>query len=198
MDGILGPRVHAKRLDSISNAVVGLMTASVQAIHAIGQAYAQIARISANSGVKQIDQLLSNSHIEMQSLLRLWVQFVVGTRRELLLAMAWTEMENDKQAVLAIYVITNHGRATPLIWKTHLKSELKNNRNRFEYELVEQLHECIDPNVRITVLANRGFGEQKFYDFLMMLGWDFFVCFRGNILVTDKNGQSMQAKQWAT
>ena len=33
--------------------------------------------------------------------------------------MDWTEFDNDDQSTLAIYLVTNHGRATPAIPGTH-------------------------------------------------------------------------------
>jgi len=39
-------------------------------------------------------------------------------------------------ATLAGYLITGHGRATPLIWKTVKKSELAGHRNDHEYRLL--------------------------------------------------------------
>lgn len=44
MDEIFGPSVHVRQVESLSNVVTGLLTASVLAIHAIDQAYAQICR----------------------------------------------------------------------------------------------------------------------------------------------------------
>jgi hypothetical protein len=33
-----------------------------------------------------------------------------------------------------MYLVTSHGRATPLLWKTVRKSELKNRRSEYETE----------------------------------------------------------------
>ena len=43
------------------------------------------------------------------------------------------------------------------------KSTLKGKRNNHEYRLIERLHECVAADVKITVLADRGFGDQKLY-----------------------------------
>jgi hypothetical protein len=67
---IFGPTEHAKRLESLANAVVGITQVAVLAIHAIGQAYAQVSGISAKSGVKQIDRLLSNDNLILSSVLK--------------------------------------------------------------------------------------------------------------------------------
>jgi hypothetical protein len=193
---IFGPTEHAKRVQSLANAVVGITHAAVLGIHAIGQAYAQIAGITGKSGVKQIDRLLSSSNMVLDCLLKAWVTFVVGIRTEIVVALDWTEFDNDKQTTLAAFLVTDHGRATPLIWKTHDKSTLKSNQKRYEQELIEQLHGWLDPNVRITLLADRGFGDQALYDLVMFLGWDFVIRFRGNVIVTAMDGESKTAQQW--
>jgi len=132
----------------------------------------------------------------LDCLLKAWITFVVGIRTEIVVALDWTEFDNDKQTTLAAFLVTDHGRATPLIWKTHDKSTLKSNQKRYEQELIEQLHGWLDPNVRITLLADRGFGDQALYDLLMFLGWDFVIRFRGNVIVTAMDGESKTAQQW--
>jgi hypothetical protein len=111
---IFGPTEHAKRIQSLANGVVGITHAAVLGIHAIGQAYAQIAGITGKSGVKQIDRLLSSSNMVLDCLLKAWVSFVVGIRTEIVVALDWTEFDNDKQTTLAAFLVTDHGRATPL------------------------------------------------------------------------------------
>ncbi len=193
---VFGTTQHAARVQSLANAVVGITHVAVLAIHAIGQAYAQVAGITAKSGVKQIDRLLSNGNLVMDRALKTWVAFVVGARTEMVIALDWTEFDDDRHSTLAAYLVTLHGRATPLAWATHPKSSLKNNQKRFERELLEKLHEWIDPAVGITLLADRGFGDQKLYGYLDGLGWAYVIRFRGNIVVTAANGERKTAHDW--
>ena len=143
--------------------------------------------------MKQTDRMLGNKGIEVWDLFRPWAQFVVGERKEIVLALDWTEFDADDHATLAGYLITSHGRATPLIWMTVNKSTLKNKRNDHEYRLLERLHECLAADVKITLLADRGFGDQKLYRFLQTLGWDFVIRFRGAIQVEDAEGTRKSA-----
>jgi hypothetical protein len=59
-----GDDLHAMRVLSHANGVVGILRAAVLAIHAIGQAYAKVANITPKSGVKQVDRLLGNAGID--------------------------------------------------------------------------------------------------------------------------------------
>lgn len=195
VDQVFGPTEHEKRVDSLVNAVTGITQAAVLSIHAIGQAYAQVAGITGKSGVKQIDRLLSNENFDIERILDTWVHFIVAERKQIVIALDWTDFDNDKQTTLAAYMVTRHGRATPLSWKTYDKSTLKKHQKDYEYQMIEQLHRWIGPQVDITLLADRGFGDQKLYDLLLLLGWDFIIRFRGNILVT-VGDKSQTAAQW--
>lgn len=188
--------LHAKRVESLANGVAGVLNAAMLSVHAIGQAYAAIAHIQPRSGVKQLDRLLSNVQVKLDLLFPAWVRFVVGVRPALVVALDWTEFDDDDHATLCAYAITNHGRATPLLWKTHRKSEMAGYRTEWEHELVEQLHRALPPEVAITLLADRGFGDQKLYELLTLLGWDYVIRFRGVILVEDAAGETRPASDW--
>lgn len=188
--------MHAARVASLANGVIGVLHAAVLAVHAIGQAYAKVANIQPRSGVKQIDRYLSNDGFVMAHVLKSWVPFVVGVRKEIVVVLDWTDFEKDDHTTLAAYLVTRHGRATPLLWQTVKKSELEGMRNAHEYALVERLHSYLDKDIAITLLADRGFGDQKLYDYLSFLGWDFVIRFRGCIVVEDAAGEAKPAEEW--
>lgn len=187
--------LHAKRLESLSNGVVGAMEAPRAAIHAIGQAYAEVAEIGPKHGVKQTDRFLSNPGIDVEKLTKPWAAFVLGGRKAVIIALDWTEFDDDDHATLAAYVVTTHGRATPLAWKTVKKSTLKGKRTGYELEMVERLSRAIPSDVAIELLADRGFGNQKLYELLGLLGWDYTIRFRGVIQVEHK-GETKPASKW--
>jgi hypothetical protein len=188
--------LHARRVLSLANGVVGVLDAAVLSIHAIGRGYAHATNHSEKHGVKQTDRMLGNAGIDVWSLFRPWAGFVVGARKEIVLALDWTEFDADDHATLAGYLITSHGRATPLIWMTVRKSTLEGKRNDYEYRLIERMHECVAADVKITVLADRGFGDQKLYGLLQTLGWDFVIRFRGAIQVESTDGERKPAAKW--
>ena len=91
-----------------------------------------------------------------------WVGFVLGGRPAVTVALDWTEFDDDDHATICAYMVTTHGRATPLIWRTVKKSELKDHRTAHEHDLIERLHTAIPPNIGVTLLADRGFGDPEF------------------------------------
>ena len=196
MLGTIFEDVHAKRLDALANAAVGTMNATRVAIHAIGAAYAQVAEIKPKHGIKQVDRFLSNRGIDVEAMMPAWARFVLGGRREVILALDWTEFDRDDHSTLAAYVVTTHGRATPLAWKTVKKSSLGDGvRTEIEHKLLDRLADAIPEDVAITLLADRGFGDQELYAKLDVLGWDFVIRFRGCILV-EHRGETQAASEW--
>ena len=125
-----------------------------------------------------------------------WVPFVVGQRKAIRVALDWTEFEPDDQSTIALYLLTEHGRATPLVWQTVRKSQLKDRQGRYEDEVIERLHELLDTDVRVTLVADRGFGSQERYAHLELLGWDFVIRFRENVLVESEKGETKPAAAW--
>lgn len=193
--GALFPDQHAARVESLGNGVAGVMRAGKVAIHAIGAAYASLKGIKTKSGIKQVDRLLSNENFDLDDTFAAWVSFVVSAREEMVIALDWTDFDDDDHVTLCAYTATSHGRATPLVWRTVQKSKLRGKRTATEHEVVEMLHRWIDPKVRLTLLADRGFGDTKLYELLQLYGWDFVVRFRGNILV-EHEGEKRPAKEW--
>ena len=56
-------------------------------------------------------------------------------------------------------MLTGHGRATPLMWRTVQASTLKGNQRRYEEELLRALRDTMPRGVKATVVADRGFGN---------------------------------------
>ena len=125
-----------------------------------------------------------------------WVREVVGRREAIVVAMDWTDFDADNQATLALNLITRHGRATPLLWLTVDKDELKDQRNDFEDLCLTRLKQVPPAGVAVTILADRGFGDVKLFEFLDRLGFGFCIRFRGNTQVTAADGQTRLAAEW--
>jgi hypothetical protein len=187
--------LHEKRMESLANGVVGTLRTSVLSIHAIGQAYAELATIGAKHGVKQVDRFLSNPAFDVWRLLGSWTKFVIGGRSEVVIALDWTDFELDDHTTLAAYVVTSHGRATPFAWKTVLKSKLKGKRVGHEREFLKALASALPIGVHATLLADRGFADQTLYGELDKLRWDYVVRFKDNVFV-EHDGVQKQARHY--
>lgn len=196
IEGIVGENMHAKRLQSLTNAVVGVVNAVSVSIHAIGAGLAGATGLNTKHAIKQVDRLLSNSALSVWALFADWVPYVLAARKEIVVALDWTEFDADGHSTIALYLITSHGRATPLVWMTVKKAKLKGRRNKFEDAVIFRLHEVLPPGVKVTLLADRGFGDQKLYQFLTELGFDFIIRFRGVVAVESIDGEVRTAGEW--
>jgi hypothetical protein len=196
IDAVLDHDIHAKRVESLANATIGIMTSASLAVSMIGQALAQARGLLTKHAVKQVDRLLSNQGINVWDLFGHWVPQIVGARRDIVVAMDWTDFDADGQATLVLSLITRHGRATPLLWLTALKDELTNQRNDFEDACLARLAAVLPEGTRVTLLADRGFGDHKLFDFLKKLAFDYVIRFRENIYVTDETGEKRSAAEW--
>jgi Transposase DDE domain len=193
---VYGHDLHTKRIDSLAGATLGVMTAASLAVAMIGHALAQARGLVTKHAVKQVDRLLSNDGINVWDSFIHWVPHQIGAHQEILVAMDWTEFSHDDQATLVLSQVTGHGRAAPLLWLSVWKDELKNQRNAYEDTCLQRLSDLVPPGWRVTILADRGFGDQKLFAFLDKLGFEYVIRFRGNIHVTAADGQSKLAAEW--
>lgn len=193
---ILEEDLHARRVLSLANAVTGAVHAAALSIHAIGAALAAASDLDKKHAVKQVDRMLSNSGVVVEELFPLWAAFVLGERKKARIALDWTDFEKDDQVTLAAYLITDHGRATPLVWKTYPKSTLSGNQPDHEADLVDVLGRAIPEDVDVTIVADRGFASVDRYDDLDFLGYKYIIRFRGVIQVTDANGTTQTGDEW--
>lgn len=197
LETLFGEDLHAKRVYSLANATLGVLTSASLAVHLIGQGLAQGRGLLTKHAVKQVDRLLSNQGIEVWSLFEHWVGYVVGARKRIMVAMDWTEFDADGQSTIMLSLVTRHGRATPLVWMSIEKATLKNQRNSYEDRVLMRLRELLPDDVAVTIVADRGFGDQKLYELLTeQLGFDYIIRFRGNIQVTHANSETRAAKDW--
>ena len=186
---LLRPAMHAKRAMAIARAAIATMHADRLSIAAIGRALASVYGTKAKHGIKQIDRLLGNSKFRIDEVFSVSVPWLVANRNQIVVSLDWTEYAKDGHSRIAVNLVTEHGRATPLVWKTHRTNELRDKRNEYEDRVLMTLSAYLPPNVHVTLLADRGFGDTKLYEYLEHdLGWDFVVRFRGNIRVRPQDG----------
>jgi hypothetical protein len=115
--------MHAKRILSLTHAVVGVAHAAQAGVASIGRALATVRGLSPKHAIKQFDRFLSNSEIDLNLAWISYLGFVIGNRSELVVSLDWTDYADGTQHRIALSLVTRHGRATPLIWKTVTSKE---------------------------------------------------------------------------
>src|SRR5208337_3050285 len=73
---IFGADLHAKRVASLAGATLGVIESASLAVAMIGQGLALARGRTTKHAIKQVDRLLSNQGIDIDSLLHHWVTYV--------------------------------------------------------------------------------------------------------------------------
>jgi Transposase DDE domain len=197
VSGLFADDLHAKRVSSLADATLGALRGASLAVSVIGAGLAAAKGLDVRHATKQVDRLLSNPGIDLDRLLPLWVPYVAADRTSIMVAMDWTDFDADHQSTIMLSLFTDHGRATPLVWLTVDKRTLKDQRNQHEYRALIRLAEILPPDVRVCIVADRGFGDRKLYRLLTEeLNFDYIIRFRGNIAVTTADGETRTAVSW--
>lgn len=199
VDQALGADLHQKRVLSLTKATTGVIHSASLGVSAIGRALALAQNTEAKHGIKQVDRLLSNVAIDPQGLFSSWVSFVLASRTEARIALDWTHFDHDGQATIAAYLLTSHGRATPLLWRTFPLAELSDGgRNDSEDLLLMRLREVLPEGVSVTLVADRGFGSVGLYGMLERWEWKYVIRFRKGTLVTSAKGETKPVEAWVS
>jgi hypothetical protein len=196
LDSVLDEDIHTKRVDSLANATLGVMTGASLGVALIGKSLAQARGLLPKHAVKQVDRLLSNPRLEAWDVFATWVPEMVGARMDVVVAMDWTDYDADGQATLALKLVTRHGRATPLVWLSVHKDDLRDARNDYEDAALRRLAEVLPDGVTATILADRGFADTKLFGFLDELGFDYVIRLKGNTKVSAADGPTRPAGEW--
>ena len=103
---------------SLANGTLGVLPSASLAAHAIGQRLAHAQGTLSKRGLKQVDRLPSNQGIEVDAFFEHWVPYVIGARTSMVMALDWTRCAGVGHQTLGLSMLTRHGRATPLLWRT--------------------------------------------------------------------------------
>lgn len=187
---------HHKQVTGMALFVLGVLYADRLGVAAIGTGLAKARGTSPKHGIKQFDRFLSNKKIRMADFQKCFATTVVNTRKKIVVTMDWTDFDADDQTVLVLSLVTRSKRALPLIWTSVRKSTLKGTRNLHEKTAVQMLRQSLQEDVRIIILADRGFGDTDFFDHLVDIqGVDYVIRFKANYFITHRN-QTAKASEW--
>jgi len=185
--------LHKKTLGSVYGAVLGTLTSARAGVAHIGRGLAEARGLSPKHAIKQVDRLFSNGLLSVDDLAPYWLEFVAGSRTNLVVALDWTEFAKSDHSTLVLSVIAHDKRATPVLWKTVKRSGIQ--RIAVEDELLERLRAALPPPIRITLLADRGFASRAMYLFLRALQIDFVIRFKSSLLIGSSDGEMQPAAQ---
>jgi hypothetical protein len=188
VEKIFADNLHKKRQLSLAYGAMGVLGSSSLFLHEIGRGMAKARNKNKKHATKQIDRLLSNKGISIWDLSAQWVPYLIGSLNKILVALDWTAFAGDKQYMLSLNLVTSRGVSAPLLWKTVDKTLMKHNRARYEDQILSRLKEVLPEGVEVTLLADRGFADQKFFRFLdEELHFGYIIRIRANTIISHKN-----------
>lgn len=194
---IVNGKMHAKRESSLANAAMGLLNSDSLRIHAMGEGLAKALGLDKKHATKQIDRLLSNKKLKSWDIAEYWVPYLIGERKRIEVALDWTSFWHDDQKTLSLNLLTSHGRATPLIWQSVDRKRMKYNQGRYEDQLLTRFKEVVPAGVEVTLVADRGFASQRFFEFLgKELQFNYLIRLKASTCVTNNTGETRKAKEW--
>ncbi len=192
---VFGDSMHKKRVKSLTNATVGLAHSMNLSIHIIGQGLAQAKGLCRKHCIKQVDRFLGNEAWTIKDCFKEWVPYIVAERKEILVAMDWSNFDDDGHTTLMLSMITGHSRSTPLIWRSIEQSKLKGKMNQTEDDCLMLLKTYLEDDVKVTIIADRGFADIKLFEYLKeTLKFEYIIRMREGTNITYKNIQKPGAK----
>lgn len=196
IEEIYGDTLHQKRQQSFAYAAMGVLASESLFLHRIAEGLVDTRGCNKKHATKQIDRLLSNQKISVWDLADPWVKYVIGKNKSIIVALDWSSFFDDEQSMLSLNIVTSKGLSTPLLWKSVDKKQLKHNRARYEDQLLTRLKEVLPAGIEVTLLADRGFADQKFFRFLEEeLHFNYIIRIKSSTTVIHGNIKN-KAKDW--
>lgn len=197
LEEIFGESLHKKRQLSLGYAALGILSSQSLFLHHMGEGLAEARGLSKKHATKQIDRLLSNKGVDIWEIAAYWIPYIIEEQTNILTSLDWTSFADDEQTTISLNIVTKAGCSVPLLWKTVENKRLKYNRARYEDQLLSRFKEVLPQGVQVTLLADRGFADQKFFHFLSeALAFDYIVRIKSNTLIKSQAGESRKASAW--
>jgi len=162
------PTVHARRRQTLIEAVDGVAQGSRVAITALGRSLPGSIRIKHR--VKRMDRLVGNRllHAERDSIYRVIIErLLAGTARPLIL-IDWSDFSVDGQQQLLRASVPVGGRAITLYEELHPRDKLAN--RAVQHRFLDRLGALLPSHCVPVVIADAGF-RVPFFRYVDHLGW---------------------------
>jgi len=124
----------------------------------LGRELAGQSALAAKQGIKRVDRFVGNTRVEPSEAMRGVVQWFAPPQKKLLMSLDWVDIRHFQCLVLAARL---RGRALPLLWAVYRYEDVYRSQNNLEYGLLRLFHTMAAASVRVTLLADRGFGRTE-------------------------------------
>jgi hypothetical protein len=175
---------------TLAHLVAGALWAHRLSLAGIGRAMAERTDSAAKYAIKRAWRFITNPRIEpvevMPALMnRLWRRKLRWharrpDRRPVLVSFDWTKVRQFHTLMAAVVV---QGRALPLCWESYRSKVEGKSQNALEYAMLVKISSVLGPEVRIVILADRGFGRAELIEQCQKLGLGYLIRICNDVIV---------------
>ncbi|MCP4645259.1 MAG: IS4 family transposase [bacterium] len=164
--------VRRSRRKALAHIAAGAMKMKGVGVLALGRAMDGPA--IAKHRIKRVDRFLANEQLESLAISKTLFNILRGEDQHPFVLVDWTDRHAFEQLVLSI---PRDGRSMPFhaitINSTKLGTESKGTLIQAEQEILRQLHAMCPPGVKPVIVADRGFGNERWISDVTKWGWRF-------------------------
>jgi len=164
--------VRRSRRKTLAHIVDGAMRMKGVGVLNLGRAMR--GETSAKHRIKRVDRFLGNRQLESFSIYETLFNVLRGEDKQPVVLVDWTDRHAYEQLVFSI---TKDGRSMPFyamtIKSTHLNDESEGAKIAAEREALAQFHAMCPDEVIPIIIADRGFGNERWIAEVTKWGWRF-------------------------
>ena len=130
--------------------------------------------VDAKHRIKRVDRFLANEDLEQFEISAVLFNVLRGREKNPIVLVDWTDRHAYEQLVFSI---TKDGRSMPFyartIKSTHFEAEMEGAKIAAEEEALRQFRAMCPPDVQPVIVADRGFGNERWIGQIAKWGWGF-------------------------
>ncbi|MBC9786115.1 hypothetical protein H1S01_16745 [Heliobacterium chlorum] len=127
--------------------------------------------------IKRVDRFLGNPRLNVLSMAGALLHMIcskLSLNSRLLVALDWTDLHDDRHQTLVLALIVG-SRETPVLWRTAVKTDLKDKMTQMEMDLVKDFRTIVPDGYRVIILADRGFAKVELFKVIRSSHFDFVI-----------------------
>jgi len=164
--------VRLSRRKTLAHLVAGAMKMKGVGVLALGRA--MDGPVEAKHRIKRVDRFLGNEEVELLEISKALFDALRGPEEHPIVLVDWTDRRAFEQLVFSV---TKDGRSMPFlaftIKSTRFEVETDGPKIAAEKEALRQFHAICPPNIRPIIVADRGFGNERWIGQIAKWGWGF-------------------------
>ena len=164
--------VRRSRRKTLACIVAGAMKMKGIGVLALGRS--MDGPVFAKHRIKRVDRFLANQQLESLEICSTLFNILRGQQKRPIVLVDWTDRHAYEQLVFSI---TKDGRSMPFyavtIKSTHFKAKTEGVKIRAEQKALQQFHAMCPTDVTPIIIADRGFGNERWISDVTKWGWRF-------------------------